>query len=641
MTTPETVSCSNVKTTEKHSRSTKQIRKYRHFSDNNDCYIPCDNKVNYSSSESSTYSSNNSSCLSGSNIIPLDNHIQPIKPKSKSVAVSTSVIEKASASNQWTKPHRLCPICDIYQSKLSRHLLTRHMSDPMVAKAAQSGVKERSHLLDLIKKKGILKVNKLQARLEKPNFVRERQVSSAVHRLVMCPICSGFYSQKLLSRHRRHCIQNSNTRVRGLPLTTEILEESKDQSYEVTVDGFHDILARFRDDEIGNICREEPTVLLLGKHQWLKAKQKVEKKFNVRRSIMASMRYLSHLFLKFKQQQDTYGHSADVSVCDMFCCSNFEQLASALQDVTGPNATDNHVINMNYYYVIQKTCQMLKGIYLMKSEDDKMSEIDKFVNVLELRFYNLSGGELHKSNIVLRNEKLRRPDATPDEEDISTVRQYILLKLQEHTKQNKSCTYPEIRDLTIARLTLFNGRRGGEPSCLSIKEITDAFNEVWIDKRARSILEDPIDIELADSLTVAYQTGKDVKHLPPVLLPKDTIEPLKFLIDAKNRHNACVSTKNTYVFASTQHSACHATGWHAIHNVCSKLTLKNRYLITAIKNRHRISTLYAALDIPEERRYCCSHMGHSKKRNEEVHQSPLSVKEVGRVEKMLINTEGM
>lgn len=59
-------------------------------------------------------------------------------------------------------------------------------------------------------------------------------------------------------------------------------------------------------------------------------------------------------------------------------------------------------------------------------------------------------------------------------------------------------------------------------------------------------------------------------------------------------------------------------------------------LLTATKNRHRISTIYASLDIPRnDGRFFYDHMGHSEQINKDIYQAPLALMEVIKVGKSL------
>lgn len=71
-----------------------------------------------------------------------------------------------------------------------------------------------------------------------------------------------------------------------------------------------------------------------------------------------------------------------------------------------------------------------------------------------------------------------------------------------------------------------------------------------------------------------------------------------------------IHTGNPYVFPSTQNSECHVSGWHAVNRVCTDANVAHPELLTATEMRHRISTLYAALDAsPSDRLLFYKHMG--------------------------------
>jgi len=77
---------------------------------------------------------------------------------------------------------------------------------------------------------------------------------------------------------------------------------------------------------------------------------------------------------------------------------------------------------------------------------------------------------------------------------------------------------------------------------------------------------------------------------------------MEILCNQTNRRLAGVSPENDYVFASTRLSENHQCGWHAMHNIVEKLDLKKPENIKATTNRHRISTLYATMDLENKER---------------------------------------
>jgi len=151
----------------------------------------------------------------------------------------------------------------------------------------------------------------------------------------------------------------------------------------------------------------------------------------------------------------------------------------------------------------------------------------------------------------------------------------------------------------------------------------DAENNNWINQ---SLLSD-VDHNNFHEMKVTFQGGKGNNHIVPVLFPLDTIDGMKKLVEL---HDAVgIPVDNPYVFPYTQSSVCHVSGWHAVKRVCTDANVVHPRRMTATKMRHRISTLYAAMDIPsQDRELFYKHMGHSLQVNQNVYQVPLAVAEI-------------
>jgi len=133
-------------------------------------------------------------------------------------------------------------------------------------------------------------------------------------------------------------------------------------------------------------------------------------------------------------------------------------------------------------------------------------------------------------------------------------------------------------------------------------------------------------------LQVCYQSGKGNNHLVPLLVPLDIVEGLRKLVDKSVRSRVGIADSNVSVFPSTNGSAGHVSGWHAVHKVCVEAGVRDVHRLTATKMRHRASTLYAAMDLPEsERQHFYKHLGHSSAVNASVYQTPPAIAEVTKV----------
>lgn len=115
---------------------------------------------------------------------------------------------------------------------------------------------------------------------------------------------------------------------------------------------------------------------------------------------------------------------------------------------------------------------------------------------------------------------------------------------------------------------------------------------------------------------------------------------LKDVIRSGCTEKIWVAADNKFVFASTQLSDLNFSGWHAMKDICAKWNLENPTLLNTTNNRHRTSTLYAALDISEkERELFYTHMGHSSEMNRDAYQTPLALLGITKVGKELLQFE--
>ena len=120
--------------------------------------------------------------------------------------------------------------------------------------------------------------------------------------------------------------------------------------------------------------------------------------------------------------------------------------------------------------------------------------------------------------------------------------------------------YIELRVAICSRLTLFNVRRGGEPSRLKMKNWSDAVGGRWIDESRIEQMEE-FEKELFKSMMIAYLTCKG-NHLVPALIPSDFVVGLAILTDLQVRKDVGILESIPYVFPNTEQSQFHVLGWN-------------------------------------------------------------------------------
>jgi len=312
-----------------------------------------------------------------------------------------------------------------------------------------------------------------------------------------------------------------------------------------------------------------------------------------------------------------------VSVYELFECPSY---TAAENSDDGIKAGLKHHV----FYLLTKFGKFQKIVYLIEENESKAKDVENFLEVLSLNSKDMMGDalfKLHKN----RQIRLRKPQEMPSEEDMMKVRRYTENRISAIVSDQfsiwDSVRFAELRDLVVSRLTLFNARRGGEPARLLVSEWKDGENGVWFDRNRIEKLSEE-DARLFSEMMLTYQSGKGDKHLVPVLIPRDVVKGMEILCDPEVRDQADVLERNIFMFPATHKSTVHVNGWHSVSRICSAAEVEAGK-VTATKQRHRISTLYASLDVSEtERPMFYQHLGHSAEMNANVYQAPLAEKEI-------------
>ena len=102
-----------------------------------------------------------------------------------------------------------------------------------------------------------------------------------------------------------------------------------------------------------------------------------------------------------------------------------------------------------------------------------------------------------------------RPKNLPVEADCQKLRDYTLIIIR--TLQDDFIIFQDNTHYSMLRdAVLFNARRGGEPRRLTLKELRNAENGIWIDTTRNFKPNDESEKALMGKYKLAYQSGE--KH---------------------------------------------------------------------------------------------------------------------------------
>ena len=219
--------------------------------------------------------------------------------------------------------------------------------------------------------------------------------------------------------------------------------------------------------------------------------------------------------------------------------------------------------------------------------------------------------------------KARRPENLISGQQVVELKNFISNQLTVimEGKVDKS-RFCWLRSLIVSRLTLFNARRGDEPSRILLSQWDDALHGVWLPQDQVETIDDEAEKYLTGRFKLAYIHGKGKKFVP-VLIPDDMVKAVNILVEDRQLYG--IQSDNHFLFP-TKNGVSHCSGWHAVRDVCQKAGIAP---INATDQRHYVSTIYASLDMSaEDRKVYLRHMGHEESTSVLNYQTPFGFKEL-------------
>lgn len=446
-----------------------------------------------------------------------------------------------------------------------------------------------------------------------------------------CLGCEKVFSNRTFSKHVQKCKNPSRAApVRPIDKHLSVNKIHKDQGF------IDDIMSKFTENEAGNLCRTDKLIQQLGYKQYSKRRYESSKIDEVRKNVMCNMRELARIFIVFRDIPAEEG--SKVTVEDMFTRDHLDRLCEAINRMAAKDdpTKEKHGLKLTHNAIILRTIKTLQCLYNDTKQDDKYDELKRFRNAYLNRKEEMFGKALYTVNAASMN-KSRRPENQLEQEQLRKLNSKIAEELKRLSGPPISDfeirNYSWLRSLVVCRITLYNARRGEEPARMMLSEWQDALNDVWLPPKEVKKIVDEGEQYLIGKYKLVYLSGKGRKFVP-VLVPLDIVKPIKILTEYRQAHG--IKEDNHFAFA-TKTGNRHASGWHAVSDVCKKAEVK----VNATANRHYVSTYYASLDMSlNDQKVFLDHMGHEAHINKDNYQCPIGIKEVRVMGRMLEEIDG-
>lgn len=316
-----------------------------------------------------------------------------------------------------------------------------------------------------------------------------------------CVHCLAFIQKHELWRHVSRCPFNeTNLKDSDGTVNRKLQYESEMLLYgskELSMDAMHkSVLAIMRQDHISFIARKDELIIRFGYSLF-------EKDGSSKATyISQKMRSLARLL---EMLQKIPGKE-NCPLAEFISPSSFDDIVEATRQLCVFNIAEENdnlasvktpSLALKIGHSLKRCAALLRGIALRKRERDLKETVDSFLELLEAEWSSKVSAAALRS---LSDNQFNKTPILPLTGDLIKLRQFLLAEIPASTKrllnQPTLQEWRSLAELTVARIIIFNKRRGNEGSKILITQFTDRpkWTEVSMDEMSRSL--QPLEMEL-------------------------------------------------------------------------------------------------------------------------------------------------
>lgn len=556
------------------------------------------------------------------------------KDEMKTVTIKTCT-KREYGKRSWDKKH-YCPYCAQSNSKMARHLERKHMEIKDVAYAFSFPVrsKERKVLLDQLRNKGDFKHNAKVLEKGSGQLVTWKQPSykALVKDYLPCTYCYGMFVKKELWKHqsscgsKRFCVTDNETnkRRRVQSRAARLLPIAASSS------GCQKVINNMRQDDVSFHIRSDSLICMYGESLYAKHGRVKHR----HQYIAQRMRELGRFMLVAKDMDKTVK-----GLEDLCAPSKFQFVVSVAKKTTefspGKNEYGKPSTAVKIGFSLKGAVEVLIGQTLMNDDDLAERKAKKFLELLEKNWKNHVSVSAHQT---IQEKRWNKQDDIPLTKNVMTLRDHLRMvedKAKEELTQELSLTaYKMLNETVLAQVIIFNKRREGEASRLTL----DTYKTASTNPINEDIYEtlSPLEKELSKLLTRIEVRGKRGRKVP-VFLTERMQESIDLLI--KRRDEAGIPAENPYLFARPG-AMTNIRGCDCLRKYAEESKAENPELLRSTKLRKQVATLCQLLDLSEqELEQVARFMGHDIRVHRDFYRQTDKTFQIAKISKLLFAME--
>ncbi|KAL3854696.1 hypothetical protein ACJMK2_013954, partial [Sinanodonta woodiana] len=525
---------------------------------------------------------------------------------SKGIRVQVQGVQKKECGNRMYDKVFACLYCGkLLKHRIVEHLNAKHCNETEVAKALAKSGKLRAHAIEKIKHKSNYKHN---IKVINGNLIVAKRSATDQNydQYLPCIYSLGFFKKGDLWKHgrsRKFKCPNATGNESSMQAHSKLLLSSTVESPRCK--NLSPILDSMHNDEVYGFLKNDNLILSFGKI--LFEKLGIRRKHN----ISQRMRQLARIKISLEPKCD--------QLSDIICGKLIDNVVNATNTLCNKTQNNEKVfvfekpgLALRLGHNLIKCAQIKRGNALRNDDESGYKEASRFLELMDAEWADkISSIAL----TTLKTNKFNKNDLLPLTSD--------LVKLK------------AIFETTLAKVVIFNKRRGGEAAQLLLE--TYAKQGFWKSKANVEILNSLSSVEkkLFSRLDIVQTQGKQNKVVP-TLLTQEMIEALDLLV--KFRGKCGVNQRNPYIFA-TQGEGYIST-WQVMQIVSKASGCQQPELITSSRLRKYIATVAQVIDLSDhELQWLSSHLEHDLKTYKKYYRQQDSTLELTKVSKLLLAAE--
>ena len=520
-----------------------------------------------------------------------------------------------------------CFYCGKYLTRISRHMLTHGSEKEIIDIFAIKDEKKRAHYLKGLKLKGNYRHNTecLEKGEGKLLVMRSPKSLNDATKYLPCSYCYGFVAKRELFKHCKTCpfrqkeFVVSNPISQGKLLLLPHLKCSSSDELE------SDVLCKMRDDEIKSRIKRDPLILAVGNTLVHK----------LRASHGEKSAYLSHRLRNLGklliESENIKGHA--IPLMELVKPVNFDLVITCVKNLCQGKGKPKS-LGLRLGHSIRKCCEVARCLSIKSGNVAQKQEVENFLVLMDREWSDMISSSLLRE---IYDDKLTKETILPVTSDLVQLTTHVNTSLQRAIETMKSTPTEEnffnLSKITLCKLIIFNKRRGGEVSRITVRDFIDRSG--WQSSKNEDIFASLSNLEkkLSERLALIKVRGKRGRHVP-ILLTPEAVQAMDLLVqDRKNI--GFIKQENHYFFANK--GSKYFRGCDVLHEIIARVELKNPSAITSTNLRKYVATVTQIISLEkEELEWVADHLGHDIEVHREFYRLQESTLEVSKVSKLLL-----